>query len=155
MQFPHISPASANDATAKYKVGGFYFAPDGNVYCYVKHTDSVTYAAGQPVLWATSTTGRDTVTNDVSGGSSAGKVAGVCLSAVTKDYYGFILVRGYYDAVLTNGDDDIAAGDAVIAGGADGVCDSAASPTVENYLGNAAADDVNAADTVAVYVDCL
>lgn len=94
-------------------------------------------------------TGGTVVTNDVSD-SDANYVAGVMPVAMTDLYYGWMQVRGYNDAIRTNGDDDIAATDAIIGGG-DGTCNSVAADTAptNKVLAWAVAADDNAANTVA------
>lgn len=115
--------------------------------------DAVTYAAGQ-VLSPGTTYGW--VTNDVSGGSSLVlRFAGVALMVYATATYGWILTKGYYPTVLTNGDDDIAAGDELIMVATDGVCDSVTSGTTTGsqlYIGTANAADVDSANTVAANV---
>lgn len=66
-------------------------------------------------------------------------------------YYMLMQVGGRHSAIVTNGDDDIAAGVQIIASG-DGTCDSAALGTAltSKFIGIAAAADVDAANTVAV-----
>ena len=94
-----------------------------------------------------------TVTRDVSDSAAdANGVAGIMMSAVTDGYYTWIQRGGLHTAVITNGDDDIAAGDAVIASAAgDGTADSTAQDTapVRRLLGIAYEADVDAANTVA------
>lgn len=96
-------------------------------------------------------TGGTVVTNDVSD-SAINYIAGVMPLAMTDLYYGWMQVRGYNSAIRTNGDDDIAAGDALIGvAAADGVCNSVAANTAptNKVLGFAVAADVDADNTVA------
>ncbi len=120
---------------------------------FVLFKDAVTYAAGQVVSFGTT---YGWVTNDVDGASFLVlRCAGVVLQAVATASYGFVLTNGYYPTVLTNGDDDIAAGDELIMVATDGVCDSVTSGTTTGsqlYIGMAAAADVDANNTVAAYV---
>jgi hypothetical protein len=109
------------------------------------------------VLYRTATA--NVVTNDTSEGvsNSVNNYCGVApaLDASVPEstsaikYYFWMQTEG--DAtVTTNGDDDISAGDLIIAA-ADGVCNSAASSTVfVDIIGTATADDVNGSDTVVV-----
>lgn len=98
-----------------------------------------------------------TVTNDVSDLSATAAVvsnnpAGVALGTVAAGSYCFIQVRGIA-TVRTNQDDDIAAGDTIIADdNEDGQCESVAGGTASTYvpLGIALAADVDADDTVSV-----
>lgn len=151
--FIHVKETEANDVSPKFNVGGLYSSPDGKYFRYVQFKDAVTYAAGQVVTWAG--TDQKSVTNDRSGGSSVATVpAGICLRVMTENYYGFILVHGAYSAVVTNGDDDIAAGAILIAASADGAADSSATVTAATF-GYALAADVDAANTVAAMVTLL
>jgi len=54
-----------------------------------------------------------------------------------------------FATVNTNGDDDIAAGDTIVASG-DGVCDSDATPDMNAFIGTAMAADNDTANTVLV-----
>lgn len=76
--------------------------------------------------------------------------ASVPESTATVTYYMWVQISGRA-TVVTNGDDDIVAGDLIIASG-DGTCDSVAalSENAANFIGIAAAADVNASDTVVV-----
>lgn len=81
--------------------------------------------------------------------------AGVAVAAVTAAQYGLVQCHGYYATVKTNGDDDIAADDTVILGASGGV-NSVAAGTASTHkrLGIATTADVDAANTVAVFLDC-
>jgi len=155
-------PTTVNDAAPRYTLGDVFQktilvsgVPYINKYRYVQFKDAVTYAAGQSCTWANATA--TAVTNDRSGGSSIGnQCAGVALLAVTQNYYGFVQTAGYHSALVTNGDDDIAAGvPLVVATGTDGACDSAADPNPSLYFADALAADVDAANTVAGLIHCL
>lgn len=79
---------------------------------------------------------------------------GVGIGTITAGNYGWLQVRGYHSAVKTNGDDDIAIGQALIVdaeGGTDGTCDSVAVGTAPTHkvIGWALAADVDASNTVA------
>jgi hypothetical protein len=155
-QFIHDSVTNANDAVARFNVGGLYPSPEGRWYRYVQFKDAVTYAAGQVVTWAA--TDQSAVTNDISGGSSLGSiVAGICLRVMTQNYYGFILVSGSYATIKTSGADDIAVGESLIVhASTDGTCDGvAANATTTASLGVALAVDVDADNTVAGFVRCM
>ena len=154
-QFPGLDPTTAQQAgtAADPKVAttgqlfAYYHATHGWwILRYVQLKDAVTYAAGQVLTLAA--TGRTAVTNDVAGGSSLGLIfGGIALMVYTQNYYGFVLVDGYYPTIKDNGDDDIAAGDGLIVANSDGVCDSGTSATT--HFGNASAADVDADNTVA------
>lgn len=116
-------------------------------------------AAGE-VLYRTATA--NVVTNDRSEAVSdnANHYCGVAPSDLSANvpestssttYYMLMQVGGRHSAVVTNGDDDIAAGDQIIASG-DGTCNSEALGTDLKTLviGIAAAADVDASNTVAV-----
>lgn len=134
-------------------VGSIYWQ-DGKAYKYVQFKDAVTYVAGHVLTWADATA--TSVTNDRSGGSSVGnQPAGIALAVMTQNYYGWMLVHGFYSAIVTNGDDDIAAGDQlIVATGTDGACDSSASASIIK-IGMAVAADVDGSNTVAGIVNLL
>lgn len=142
-------------STAEYALGETRLDKTGNKYRYVEFKDSVTYAAGQCVTWADGTA-LTSVTNDISGGSSIGAIpAGVVVGVPTTTLkYGWILTRGFYATVKTSGADDIAVGENVfVHASTDGTVDgSAASAVTTTALGIAVAADVDADNTVAVYV---
>jgi hypothetical protein len=127
-------------------------ATDGGykVYKYVQAAADTTVANGTPLLYVTATTNRTIVTLDLTD-ANTNNVAGVGVGAIAASSYGWIQLKGYHSAVITNADDDISANDAIIYGAADGVVDSVAAGTAPTnaILGFAVADDVNADDTVA------
>ena len=140
--------------TREYNLGETRYDNVGKKYRYVQFKDAVTYAAGQCVTWAVATS-LTTVTNDISGGSSIGSIpAGVVLGVPTQNQYGWIQTRGLYTTVATSGADDIAVGENVfVHGSTDGTVDgSAASAVTTTALGACVAADVDAANTVAVYI---
>ncbi len=160
--FSHKRYASSDDAE-KLGLLGEITVINGIPYKLVQvHTACVSdvIAAGH-VLYKTST--ENVVTNDRSeavtdsakhyaGIAPSDLIASVPESTATKTYYMLMQVGGRNSAVVTNGDDDIAAGDSIIASG-DGTCDSTATPEGVDpclLIGIAAADDVNASNTVAV-----
>lgn len=154
----HDSYASINDAKQQRELGGLTIDPEtGYEYMYVQFLDAITYAAGQSLTWAA--VARTKVTNDRSGGSSISlRPAGICLAVMTQNYFGYILRRGVYTTVVTNADDDIAQGDAlIIDDNEDGQCDSVALATTTvhtNEFGFALDVDVDAADTVPASINC-
>lgn len=129
------------------------------VYQYVKFdngTGNVASAAGQVMYYVVGSTADDsTVTNDVSD-TDINHVAGVAMSAPADTEYFYILKQGYYATVKTNGDDDIAAGDALIGAG-DGTCNSVAQDTAptNKLLGWATAADSDSGNTVAARLECM
>lgn len=150
---------TANDSTPKEQLGAIrteYDSTNGaRVFKYVQAASDTTVADGTPLLYQTADTSRQTVTVDLTD-ALTNNVAGVGIGAITASYYGWIQVAGYHDAVITNGDDDIAANDAIIYGAADGVVDSVGAGTAPTnaVLGFAVAADVDAANTVAVNLTC-
>jgi hypothetical protein len=123
---------------------------------YEKGTGAVAAAAGNLAYYLDGTEFDGfTVTSDVSD-TDVNHVAGVLQAVLTDEYYGWIQTWGYYATVKTNADDDISAGDAIIGVG-DGTCNSTAQDTAptNKVVGWAVADDVNADDTVAVYLTLL
>lgn len=162
--FSHKTYASSVDLE---KIGqlGDEFAEGGKCYKLVQvHTACVGAASdvitAGDVLYRTAT--ENVVTNDRSEAvsDSADHYCGIAPSDLSSTipestsatkYYMLMQVGGRHDAVLTNGDDDITAGLEIIAAG-DGTCDSAAGGTdiKANFIGLAAAADVDASNKVAV-----
>jgi hypothetical protein len=148
---------SFNLATLPYpgQLGCFFEKDDKKYQLVLVDSGSNNLAAGDVVLWLTPAS--FVVTNDVSdvsgtAANAANSVAGVALGTVTKGQYAFIQVRGLA-TVNTNGDDDIALGDIVIAaGGTDAKCNSIAAGVAitQTPLGLAVAADDDTADTVSV-----
>lgn len=83
----------SNTADQKYEFGTLYYY-QGAYYRYAKFEDAVTYAEGHCVAW--SNANATAVTNDWSAalGTAPVPVAGVCLTAMTQNYYGFFQVAG-------------------------------------------------------------
>jgi hypothetical protein len=135
---------------------GQFFNKDGKKYQLVRlDTSAVTAVAGQAVVWIDFDD--FVVTNDISDAIGINVPAGVLLGVVTAGNYGYIQVRGVHPAVLTDGGDDIAANDTVIVDpSVDGVVDSVAAATASTHvpLGIATAADVDADNTVAVFLTC-
>jgi len=147
---------TANDATAQEQVGIIREEIDDTnglrKFKYVQAAADTTVANGTALCFT------DTIGTVASSDLSDGKAnftAGVGIGAITAEYYGWVQCYGYHSAIATNADDDIAKGDTLILGG-DGVVDSVAAGTASTYrpIGVAVADDVNAADTVAGFIDC-
>lgn len=151
--------SSANDQYPLHLPGEVFEVVDSTgrkKYKYVNFDNgsgNLTLAAGNLVYFLD---GSDfdgyTVTSDVSD-TDINQAAGVALGAITDAYYGFVQTWGYYSAVVTNGDDDIAASDALIGGG-DGTVNSTAQDTAptNKVVGWAVAADVDASNTVAAYI---
>lgn len=126
---------------------------------------NVAAAAGNICYWQDRSKG--IVTSDESDTTTdseadAGNVAGVFQATITDGHYCMILVRGQ-DTLNTNGDDDIAKGDAIIPTTTDGVVDSIPKAATNDggadapiyfwkVIGTALADDVDADDTVSALV---
>lgn len=162
--FSHKNYASSADLEKLGQVGTIYWN-DGIPYKLVQvHTvctggTANVIAAGE-VLYYTATA--NVVTNDRSeaitdnancyaGVAPSDLAANVPESTATVTYYMLMQVGGYHSAVVTNGDDDISAGDQIIASG-DGTCNSEAQGTDIKALviGTATAADVDGSNTVAV-----
>lgn len=160
--FAHTRYASSDDLEKLGQLGE-NFRVNGIPYKLVQVHTSCTnsvIAAGE-VLYYTAT--ENVVTNTVAQGvsNSVDHYAGVApadlIASVPQSvssgatYYMLMQIGGRNSAVKTNGDDDIAAGDQIIAIG-NGTCDSAAAGTAikPSFIGSAAAADVDAANTVAV-----
>lgn len=149
---------NANDAVAREQVGIVRQELDATnglkEYKYVQAAADTTVANGTPLLYVAADTARLSVTLDLTD-ANTNDPAGVGIGVITAEYYGWIQTKGYHSAVITNGDDDIAANDAIIYGAADGVVDSVAAGTAPTNkpLGFAQAADVDASNTVATVLD--
>lgn len=151
-----------NSATAKLKPGELVWAMWGSnkdrygIFRYFLAEDA-NIVDGNVLLFGAADGSKGTI--DFAGGAGIGtKVLGVAVGSVTDGQYGFALVYGYHDAIKTNGDDDIAAGDYLVADTAipnDGTCDTMADGEEEQVFGYALAADVDASNTVAGHVNCL
>lgn len=163
--WPGGDPTTTNLSSNTAKNDGFINANLGEVFKYnhptygawllrwVQAKDAVAYLAGHSVQWYDAN--KTQVTNDRSGGTGLSfGCAGVVLSVLTTAYFAPILIRGKYPTILTNGDDDIAAGDALIISSTDGLCDSGTS-TPGLFLGHAVVADVDADNTVYGFVDVI
>lgn len=117
-------------------------------------SSSAAAANGTPFMWKDTTM---TVVTTVVATGSRSWPAGVGIGTITPGAYGWIQCKGYHSAVITNGDDDIAKGDTIIQSSTDGQVDSVAAGTATTYkpFGVAAAADVDAANTVAAFLDCV
>lgn len=126
---------------------------EGKVYRYVKRSDPDVAPIANQLAYHTD--GAWSVCMDVSQ-VDRNLVMGVFQSVIADGEYGWVLTKGRVSALVTNGDDDIAKGDAIIASAAgDGTCDSTAqdSAPTNKVVGWALADDDNGANTVDVFVD--
>ena len=105
----NYDPATANHASPKATLGAIYWH-EGKAYKYVQFIDDVTYALGHVCLWANDS--GTAVTNDKDGTSIADTdpTAGICLRAMTADYYGYIQVSGTAEVL---GDTNVAAAEYV------------------------------------------
>jgi len=131
---------------------GQYREEDGKGYRYVKQNDAtVTVTANSLAYLAASDTTGYTVCQDVSD-SDVNLVSGVYQSVIADGGFGWIQTRGPC-TVNTNGDDNIAAADAIIGVG-DGTCDSVAQDTAptNKVVGWAMAADSDSANTVLVFL---
>ncbi len=162
--FSHKKYAKTSDLE---KVGelGAEFSESGKTYKLVQvhtvctGTTADVISAGE-VLYRTAT--ENVVTNDRSeaiadnaemycGLAPSDLSANVPESTSSNTYVMLMQVGGRHSAVVTNGDDDIAAGVQIIASG-DGTCDSAALGTAltTKFIGISVAADSDSANTVAV-----
>ena len=148
---------TANDATAQEAVGSIRVELDSTygarAYRYVQAAADTTVANGTALAYSDAY--KFVATSDISD-ADVNQPLGVGVGAITAEYYGWVQVLGYHSAVKTNGDDDIADGASIILG-ADGVFDSVPSGTASSSkrLGVAVAADIDAANTVAVQLDCI
>lgn len=143
---------SATGSTQLYPLGAKR-DEEGKVYRYVKRNDATVAPIAGNLAYHVD--GAWAVCMDVSD-VDRNLVAGVFLSVIADGEYGWIQTGGLYSTVKTNGDDDIALGDAVIASAAgDGTADSTDQDTAPicKVVGFAVAADVDADDTVAVFLE--
>lgn len=159
MQFPHISPALANDDVAKYKVGGLYGSPEGKIYRYVQAEDA-NIVVGDVLCYAWDGTTDDwEVTNAAtsaidSGLATVNIVAGVAVGSITDAYFGFIQVSGLCGDVTT--DTGVALGDNLVVDGANtptGIADTAVAGEEHAVFALALAAD--ASDSVDAILRCI
>lgn len=132
---------------------GQYREEDGKGYRYFQFdngTANLTLAANQPLAQVDSDAW--ILTTDISD-SAPNLVAGVAVSVVADGGYGWCQTYGN-GTVATDGDDDVAKGDAIIYG-ADAVTEMVAAGTAptNKVIGWATAADVDAANTVALFID--
>lgn len=106
-----------------------YREEGGKGYRFVKFDASDVAITANSLLYSKSTSAMDgVVTQDVSD-SDRNKVVGRANQAAADATYGWMQTKGL-GVINTNGDDDIAIGDAIIASAAgDGTCDSTANGT--------------------------
>jgi len=169
--FPEPTETWDPDALAQtLATPGELFVTDNGMahYRYVKFSsggDSVAAVDGNICYWQDRSKGIVTSDEDDSTTGSeadAGNVAGVFQSAPSDGHHCMILVRGE-DTLNTNGDDDIAKGDAIIPCATDGVVDSIPKAATNDGggdapayfwrpIGVATAADTDADDTVTAYV---
>lgn len=147
-----FQPETVNDSSPTFVVGQVYDYA-GNLYRYVRFLDAVAYVAGHVVAWANTT--RTSVSNDRAGGSSLTiGTAGIALTVMTQNNYGFILVNGYYATVL--GDGSVAAGDPVVLDtGVDGGADTMAAGEEHQVFGWCLENDTGAPATFKCDVACM
>ncbi len=134
-------------------IGTFRTESNGARYRFIRFSDGTANSAGtagQLVYYTSITSFDGVVTNDVSD-SSLNRVAGVLTAGMTDGKIGWIQIGGFA-TVNTNGDDDIAAGDAIIGSSTDGACNSVAANTAptNKVVGFAVTTDVDANNTVIV-----
>ncbi len=136
---------------------GLYREEDGRGYRFVQFSngsgDVASAANGlaytlNDVNTVVADTGYWEVTSDQSD-TSVNKVRGVFTAVIADAGFGWIQTKGPC-VVTTDGDDDIAEGDAIIAGAADLVCESVAAGTAptNRVVGWALAADVDGSNTV-------
>jgi hypothetical protein len=121
------------------------------MYKYVQAASDTTVAYGTPLAF--SDLYGATVTSDISD-ASQNQPAGVGVGAIAASSYGWIQVHGHHDAIITNGDDDIADGDTIILSSADGQVDSVAAGTASTHkpLAIAVDADVDGSNTVEGFI---
>lgn len=142
---------SATGSTQLYPLGAKR-EEEGKVYRYVKRNDATVAPIANQLAYHVD--GAWAVCMDVSD-VDRNLVMGVFQSVIANGEYGWVLSKGLA-TLVTNGDDDISKGDAIIASASgDGTCDSTAQDTAptNKIVGWALADDVDGSNTVDVFVD--
>lgn len=149
-QYPHIAPASANDATPKYNIGGIYWDPQGRAFRYVRAEDAA-LAVGDVTCYAFDGSDIDgwevtnTATSAVDSGLATVNIcAGVAVGTVADASYGFVQVSGLCGDVTT--DTGVAAGDNLVVDGANtptGIADTAIAGEEHAIFGLALAADAS------------
>lgn len=121
------------------------------MYKYVQAASDTTVADGTPLAFVDLYGAQ--VTSDISD-ASQNQPAGVGVGAIAASSYGWVQCHGYHDAIITNGDDDIADGDTIILSATDGQVDSVAAGTASTYkpLAVAVDADVDGSNTVEGYI---
>lgn len=155
MKSINATKLAANDATATDTPGAYRMAADGKIYRYVQVVDTAV-ANGHVVEVADAAVDYE-VSKDRSGGSSIGRIpAGVAIGTISKDYYGWVLVKGVHTSVLSDG--SVAAGEGVVPhASTDGAIDSVAAGstvavTSHQVLGFALANDTTSRAVVSVNI---
>lgn len=145
---------SLNDSTSRGNLGVpiFTIDPDYGVKAYKYVLFNATGTAGTAYAF-TDLYGRE-VSSTFTG--CLNRPAGVAVATVTSGNYGLVQCYGYYATILTDAGDDFADDDSIILKTA-GTTDRIAAGTAPTYkrLGVAVAADVDAADTVAGWLDCV
>ena len=130
---------TADDTVAQETQGAVRYELDATNgmrgFVYIQAASDTTVADGTPLMWVLSDTARLSVTLDLTD-SGLNFPAGVGIGVITASSYGWVQFMGYHDAVITNGDDDIAAGDSIIQSSADGQVDSVAANTAPSSFKN-------------------
>lgn len=127
---------------------------DGKSYVYVQVSASAGTVANGTVLYGTVADANVVIDDPGTTGQILNLVRGVSNISITVAYYAWIQTWGAHSAVDTNGDDDIATGDAIIGSTTDGVVNSVAKGTAptQKVIGWATSVDSDTDDTVPVYL---
>jgi len=165
----HKDPSTVNDSSAKATVGGLYTfesnygsntTPTGLYrYIQIKDAGSAEYlVVNGSVLCPDNATGAANLvaTGDRSGDATGQGCCGVAVGSITDDYYGYILVRGRHQAVLTDG--SVAVGDPLVVSATDGLAHSGtvtATGTDLEYVFGVALETDSSAAKVAADINCL
>lgn len=142
----------ANDATAQQQVGVLAMDGLGNVYRYVliNAADAIDCADGQVVYM------QSTSTYDVSADQSAALGArpiGVGIGEITAGQYGWVMVAGIHDAILTDG--GVAVGEFLIGHTVDGEVDTMAAGEEHLVIGQALSTDSGSPESTPAKIYCL
>jgi hypothetical protein len=148
-----------NSATLTEELGIYMaISTDGKlkIYKYIQAAADTTIADGTALCHLTGSNYDGYTASSDRTDNNENLPMGVGIGAITAAYYGWILVYGEHDAILTDGDGDIAEGDSlIIHATTDGVVDTTATGTAPKSkpLGICLTDDT--ATTVHGLVTCF
>lgn len=142
------------DAAAPYVLGAEYIY-GANKFRFVKEVANAVPLVDGSTVFHDDSGVRGEVTADYSENlGDALRPVGVAVHPIGDGKYGWILVEGEHPDADNNGDDDIVAGNDLIATAVDHGLLNAGARTLATGVGIALSDDVDGANTVRVAVNC-